>query len=282
MTPTRNFWVSGRGDRIQVREMRKLHDKLLKQQMEFRDSGEWQKHLARSLEHFQRRDCMLTVELLDKPHDLAPSPCGKKSLERVLGYENVLECVPPTGSVHNIEAIETVLRARCQLVGLSLTDHFTRLQRKTLDVMNHMVVNSTFAHFEPLVRLNLLLDYPATVDHAATLALVLNALPHLEHLRLRGRRHWGAPQIDTLQHITTQASLAVLDTLKISFPLITRQSLINFIEKHKQTLQQVTVFVDRVWERFPDLAGYEQITACIKGHHSTFRLAEEPSRNSFF
>ncbi|KAK3698639.1 hypothetical protein LTR37_016867 [Vermiconidia calcicola] len=279
MMPTPNSGIPNRNDRIQVREMRKLHDKLLKRQKEYRDSGEWQKCLARSLEQFQRRDCALTVEIFGTPHALAPSPSGKRSLERVLGYEDVLECVPPIGSVHDVKAIETVLRSRCQLVGLSLPDFFTRLQRKPLDVLIHMVANMAFAPMESIVRLNLFLSYPSTADHADMLALVLNALPRLKHLRLRSSPTWQAPQMDALHHITTQAFLTVLETLEISMSLVTRQSLINFIEKHNKTLQQVTV-LGQPWDPISDPT-YGRIMAQIKGHHAAFSVVDVKSREPF-
>lgn len=87
-----------REERIKYREGRKTHQLLLLEHGKYWDRSKWRFPLAEALVNFNRSQSSIKLSFSDQRGAVSPSPCGKKHLQRVLGYSDCFQPVNGGGT----------------------------------------------------------------------------------------------------------------------------------------------------------------------------------------
>ena len=233
-----------REDRIKHREQRQVHDALLKEQNAYREASGWRDSLSRGLESLKViSQHGVALEIIEHTTMRTPSECGRKALQRLLGYEVGL-FAEGLGKHREVAAIlKEALTSACAFTELKLAQHYISIEplefcRAALGANAH--VASTLGSLHTLELSLYLYEGVQVLD---TLAEALAVMPSLTQLKIKGSGASISAQstADSFGRFSTTAFIARLQKFDIDMPWLTPANLARFVKKHQETLQLISV-----------------------------------------
>lgn len=249
-------------------EQKKSYRRLLAEQDKFK----WKRSLLQSLSNLKAHGG-IALEIISTG---GPRPCGKKAVQRLLGYKKCLEYFGRGRHSSAIHSLRPALNSTIPLSKLKIEiypDDFRIIVQKERERPDSGLRS---LHTLDLTLLFYNKDYGVIGDLDGFLAIMPGLVDLKISMEKRRRPKLNVPGF--FAHILRSVSMPGLRSANIDLPMYLRE-LIEFIKQYRETLRQVTVHEDRfVDQTSPSMENLEKDIAAAAAGTENLTLRIMPSR----